>query len=208
MSESIIYNYKVYCITEGKFKHTTKTTLDLVCPNVSEHTINMDSLHIIKYINIADINSDNTEIIIMDQKTIGTNAGTFTQDKWQLRDINYINHNNNNFITLNNNNTFWLQPGGYHINISVPATNVNNHRIRLYNKSLEIPIKYGSTEKSNKTYGSTTNSIINDKIISNGSCLYQIEHYCTFSKLNYGLGIASGIPGDNEIYTIIKVNTL
>jgi hypothetical protein len=208
MSESIIYNYKVYCITEGKFKHTTKTTLDLVCPNVSEHLINMNSLHITKYINIGDINSDNTEIIIMDQKTVGTNAGTFIQDTWQLRDINYINHNNNNFITLNNNNTFWLQPGGYHIDISAPATNVNNHRIRLYNKSLELPIKYGSSERSNKNNGSTTKSSINDKIISNGTCLYQVEHYCTLTKSNYGFGISSGIPGNNEKYTIIKINTL
>ena len=70
--------------------------------------------------------------IIGDQKSAGTEGGTFTSGAWQTRDLNTEISDPDGIISISSNQ-FTLAAGTYLVNASAPAHKVNGHQIRLYN---------------------------------------------------------------------------
>ena len=68
--------------------------------------------------------------LLVDEKSNGTNGGTFTAGL-QIRDINTKISDADNIVTLNNN-IMTLGAGTYVVQASAPAFKVNEHQIVLY----------------------------------------------------------------------------
>ena len=138
---------------------------------------------------------------IWEQESTGTNGGTFTSGAWQTRILNSIT-NINNTVALSNNQ-FTLSPGIYTIAATAPAYKVDNHQIRLQNITNSVTTLMGTSAFSPNSGGSMTSSYINGQFAVSIPMVFEIQHMCTTTEANDGLGIASGFG--NEIYTIVKI---
>ena len=142
--------------------------------------------------NIIPHPSNNIQVAkIYDEKTSGTNGGTFAAGSWQIRDLNTITQSSS-FITLSSNE-FTLSSGSYIMEFEVPAWEVNSHQSRLYNVSDSTIETYGTN-----AYGGSPSKIYH-YITINTTKTYRIEHRCGLSNATNGFGIA-GSWGP-EIYT-------
>lgn len=75
----------------------------------------------------ASLGTGTTKVAqLWDEKTSGTNGGTFTQDAWQDRTLNTEN-DPQGFVTLESGNvSFSLQSGTYRITWGAPAQSVES----------------------------------------------------------------------------------
>ena len=142
-------------------------------------------------------------VFISDQKSIGTNGGTFTAGAWQTRDLTVISAITSN-ISLRSNQII-LQPGTYTIQINAPAYKVGLHQVRLQNITTGSTIAYGSSAIANSS-GSTTYSVIETNISIGTATTLAIQHQCTTTEANDGYGIAGGFG--NEVYTTVKITNI
>lgn len=142
-------------------------------------------------------------IQIQDEKASGTAGGTFTSGAWRTRILNTINHDDTSHATVSNNQ-ITLPAGVYEVDVSVPAAFVNHHKARLQNVSNNETALLGTSERSDIYQGVTTitKSIIRGKIVVISSDVFEVQHYCETTYTNNGFGLAAGISGVNEIYTI------
>jgi hypothetical protein len=146
---------------------------------------------------------------LVDEKTSGTNGGTFTNGAWQHRDLQteYYDTIGVSFGT----NTFILPVGTFYIDWTCPAAVVNQHRSRLYNITSAAVVKYGTSAYSNPVHDW---SGYNDAEISTTSCgsalvtlvataTLKVEHRCVTTVSTFGMGKASSLA--EEIYTTVKI---
>jgi uncharacterized delta-60 repeat protein len=139
---------------------------------------------------------------IYEQQTVGTNGGTFTAGVWQTRTLNTIDDGLG--VTLANNQ-FTLQPGTYSVQVSAPGYQVGGHQIRLQNISTGTTALTGTSAFSSNAGGSQTNSVIIGKIPVGQTSVFEVQHMCTLTQNNDGLGIASGF-GQYEVYTAVRID--
>ncbi len=137
---------------------------------------------------------------ITDEKTIGTNGGTFTSGAWQTRTLNTLVDNNNILLGITNN-TFILAPGLYQVQIQCPAVDVKAHQCRLYNVSDNIVESIGTNAYNASSQGYTF--LFTFIECSGNSKVYRVEHRCEKTRTNYGLGQSNG--WGTEIYTQVLI---
>ena len=141
--------------------------------------------------------------VLMDQKNEGTDAGTFTNNQWQVRDLNTEYHDPDGIVTLSNN-IFVLTAGYYFIRFSAPAYRVSVHKTSLFRESgTQTVLAQGSSERttsntavSNRSEGSWRGQI-------SGTVNLQIRHYASSTRSTDGLGKAVG--AGVELYTIVHI---
>ncbi len=146
--------------------------------------------------------SNDQYFIICDRKPAGTNGGTFANDVWATRDLNYVD-GSAEYVTLSSNQ-FILQPGRYVVTARVPACNVGGHQSRLVNATDSI-YTYGTNADSSKDL--MTTSSINAFLTLSTATTFAVEHQCTKTALNIGYGRATGFDAD-EIYTFISIQRI
>jgi hypothetical protein len=138
---------------------------------------------------------------LFDKKETGTNGGTFNSCIWQTRNLNFIN-DNLSFFTCIINNQIILNPGSYIFTAKVPATGVKHHLARLYNISNSTIEKIGTVSYS---YSETTYCIIETYIQITSETIYEIQHYCETTQINWGFGKSVGIDGVKETFTLVTI---
>jgi hypothetical protein len=145
---------------------------------------------------------------IADIKSPGTNGGVFKKAGWRTRDLTYMVGLGTEVVLSNNQVT--LESGNYFIFGEGPANNVNMHSVRLHNITDDKTVIEGTSVYAKNTQ--TISKLNRVLIIKDGPKTYELQHYCTNTEAgNNGFGVATGIPGKNEIYsvlTFILINTL
>ncbi len=141
--------------------------------------------------------------ILQDQKANGSNGGGSSVG-WQTRTLNTTVLDQIG-VSLGSNQ-FTLPAGTYYVQISTPATQVNNHRCRLYNVTTSSTVLLGTSEiAQNGTPGNMTNrSFIDAYFTAAASGTYRVDHYCATAFANNGLG-SNASSGDVEIFTTVKI---
>lgn len=146
---------------------------------------------------------------ISDQKSSGTNGGTFTSGAWQVRDLNTLSTvNSPSWITANGTNNFTLATGVYDIEASAPAYQVNNHKIKLINTTDVVDVLFGTTEESVPTGNVQTRTFLQGAFVVSGSKSFQIQHQCLTTASGSGFGDAASFSGIVEIYTQVKITKI
>ena len=155
----------------------------------------------------ADLDNVITGILhVQDQKTAGTNGGTFTSGAWQTRDLNTVLTNTITGASLATNQVT-LPSGTYKITASSPAYSIAGHMIRLYNitdSALELE---GSSEYA--AVGSVGNrSLLSGIFTITGTKVFEIQHQCQTSGGGNSLGVQTVFTTDHETYTDVFIEKI
>lgn len=145
---------------------------------------------------------DNTFALIKDIKSVGTNGGSSVANTWTTRDLNTL-EGNQNFVTLASNQFTLNETGSYQIRVEAPASNVQNHQIRLYDTVSSSVIATGTSAYSqNKT---VTYSTIDTVIVKGATqMVLEVQHITEKTNSRDGFGIASAF-NTSELYTVVSI---
>ena len=139
--------------------------------------------------------------IICDEKTSGTNGGTFTSGDWRTRDLNTEIADADGIVSISSNQ-FTLQAGTYLIKAISPAYRVYDHMTKLYQTSgTPADIAFGSAG-----YGDAASlnfSFLNARVTISTATTYEIRHRCHSTKTNNGFGEGAGFGV--EKYCIVEI---
>jgi hypothetical protein len=140
-----------------------------------------------------------TVMQVRDEKTSGTNGGTFTSGAWQTRDLNTTKLNTISGASLASN-TVTLPAGTYVLHASCPAYSVGVNQTRLYNVTDSAVIAYGP----GGYFGNATDKPMLSSQLRAAFTLaaqkdVRIEHQCQVTKATDGFGVANGLG--TEVYT-------
>jgi len=136
--------------------------------------------------------------IVADQKANGTTGGASVSGAWTTRTLNTEVKDPLNRVTLSSN-TF-VSTVNAEVEWSAPGYQVNAHMTRLYNVTDGVVVAYGTTERSQATYGIMTRSFGRADIVAGKT--YRIDHFCATAEA-HGFGYASYASGATESYTIV-----
>lgn len=145
-----------------------------------------------------------TQLLHMqDQQTAGTNGGTFTSGAWRTRTLN-TEVTDELTVTLTSNQ-FALADGTYWIEAEVPASDVANHRARLYNATDAATAVLGSSARANTQADNAPSFIRGRFTVSGGPKTFEIQDICGTTKATTGFGVASNLDSQTEIYTDVRI---
>jgi hypothetical protein len=142
--------------------------------------------------------------IICDKKAYNASGGTFTQDAWRTRDLNYEQDADSIVAILSNR--FTLGAGTYTIEWTAPAYKCNQHQSRLYNYSDTAVVEYGTPHHDWVTDATSNTSIGKAVTTIGGDKSFEIQHYCDTTVATYGFGRASSFTGSSSIYTLVHIH--
>lgn len=144
---------------------------------------------------------------VRDQKTAGTNGGTFTSGSWQTRTINTSVTNEITGASISSNQIV-LPEGAYYIEATASGQQVGLHKAKLRNVSDSTDILIGTTEYAGVPSGDSddpsTRSIIRGRFTLNAQKNLEIQHRCASTVNNTGFGEASNF-GVVEVYTEVLI---
>ena len=138
--------------------------------------------------------------IFCDQKTLGTDGGTFTSGAWRVRDLNTtIANTDATNITLGTNE-FTLQAGNYYIQWQAVAgaPNMSAHQSGLHDASSFVQMG-----KSMRNWTATGDSCGFARVTPASATTYTIQHQCQTTTATTGFGWAADFAV--EIYTVVEI---
>lgn len=143
-----------------------------------------------------------TYSIFRDEKTSGTNGGSFTTGAWRTRDINatQINQITGSSIA---SNQITLPAGTFYIYATAPALLVYQHQSRFYNITDSAT---AITGQSTYCDADLNHSVLSGVIVLTASKVFELQHRCAITRNINGFGEQNGFG--TEVYaqvTIAKV---
>jgi len=144
---------------------------------------------------------DLTEIdhaTIQDQRPLGEDGGTSFDKKWNVRTVNTIVHGDN-IVSLVGDD-FKLIPGEYLIEITAPVEEADEHKLRLFNETQGFTVIEGPNFRTEKVGFARCCGTV----VSNGTDLFEIQHYTKKGEDRHGLGKAMKV-GSFEVYTEVSI---
>lgn len=140
--------------------------------------------------------------LIEDQKTSGTNGGTFTSGADQTRDLNTEVYDPDGIVSIASNQ-FTLGAGTYLIEWSAPAYKCGLHQSMLYDVTGTATLARGESTLSS-TGDNTQNASRGACVVTpSGSNTYQIRHRCATTQASTGFGNPASFG--TEVYTRVKI---
>lgn len=142
-------------------------------------------------------------VLVRDEKTSGTNGGTFTAGAWRTRDINTEVSDDGNVCSIASNQ-ITLAAGTYVVEASAGGKQCSAHRARLQNITASVTLAIGTNEGNGTGEFTLTRSIIQGKFTLAVTSVLEIQHWGTSTKTTDGFGGAMGIAGATEIYAVAQ----
>lgn len=138
------------------------------------------------------------DAVIYDEKTTGTDGGTFTQDAWQTRTLNteydpgsLVALSSNVFTPTKNGFVFWM----------APARRCGLHKSRLYNVT-DTSVSNVSLVGYADTGTATSDSISFGWSLVTAAKQYRLEHYCATTRDTNGFGANAGFSEVERYATV------
>lgn len=145
----------------------------------------------------------NDYILLVDEKTLGTDGGTFTFNVWQKRDLNLEVNDAGNHASLIGANQFTLTAGTYRAHIRVPQYSVGLAYARLRNITDGITQLRSGNVYANDAAVDMYASVIIGQFVIAGTKTFEIQHRCAITKATNGYGRAVNIDL-TEWYTVAE----
>ena len=150
----------------------------------------------------------NTKIAVYwDQKTNGTNGGTFTHSTDTTRDL--TNSTDPSSIGALSSNAITLQAGTYLVEASAPGHDCDKHVIWIYNTTNTTTLIDGEATYSDNSSGEPVRASLSGMFTLAGEAAIELRHRCSATKASSGLGLAAGSIGSDtshpEIYAMVKI---
>ena len=142
--------------------------------------------------------------VFEDQKTSGTDGGTFTNGAWRTRDLNTTVFNTDTTNIVLGTNQFTLKaPGSYLVKWKATALEVDEHISVLYDVTGTADIEFGSSQDTQPTITITNASYGATRVTPSGSNVYEIRHRCNSTEASHGFGDDASL-GVNS-YCLVKI---
>lgn len=141
-------------------------------------------------------------IHIRDEKTLGTEGGTFTAGAWQTRDLTTEVSDAGGYASLASNQ-ITLAAGTYWARILLPAYTVTFHQGRLQNVSDGTTLLLGMSSTANTASAHTVCSEVIGLFTLAAEKTLEVQHRCSTTKTTNGFGKAASL--DTEVYTIVEL---
>jgi hypothetical protein len=144
-------------------------------------------------------------VLVEDQKSSGTAAGTFTSGAWRTRTLNTLVADTGSIASLASNRVT-LPQGTYRCYISAPAAQVDNHQLRLQNITAGTTLLTGTSEYSGDIAGNAqTRSIIAGRFTLGASSALEVQHQCKTTSTHAGTGaMGAAASFGTEIYAVFE----
>lgn len=141
---------------------------------------------------------------VRDEKASGTDGGTFNSGAWRTRTLNTVKTNEISGASLGSNQ-ITLPAGTFYIEAWAPAHMVDRHKAKLYNATDAANIIFGSSEytASGASYAVTSSRVCGRFTLS-ASKVLELQHQCSTTKLNDGLGVKAS-TGGVEVYAEVMI---
>ncbi len=137
-------------------------------------------------------------ILVLDEKDDGIGSGTFTEDQWQKR-VCIEDTDTHNLCSVTDS-VITLQPGTYDCYISANTYDCRRHRLRLQNTSDGVTVATGACNYSTDSYNGGGQGVCQGRFTITSVKNFEVQHYCTFTKVSSGCGLSMTGTGDPEIY--------
>ena len=138
---------------------------------------------------------------VVDQKTTGTNGGTFTAGAWQVRDLNEVQIAHPDVSVASNVVTF--ASGIWLVNATGPAFGITSHRNRIATTGGTV-LRYSASISAQSDQPDNQDAPVYDAIVdaSAGAVSINLSSYSSGnSRTGDGFGQATNTPGVPEIYS-------
>lgn len=157
----------------------------------------------------GEIPTQSRTVQVRDEKSNGTDGGTFTSGSDQTRDLNTVNDPNDWGFASVASNQVTLTPGVYALRWSAPAYQVNGHKSHLYDitNSSAVSGGEGTSENCDNTGQVQTSSLGSVVVSISIPTTYEVRHRCDTTRSTDGFGINSGY-GIVEVYTTLEITKL
>ncbi len=143
------------------------------------------------------IRSQQAYLVVRDEKTQGTDGGTFTSGAWQTRELNTEATDIGDIGSLASNQ-ITLEKGTYVCTITCPASQVGRHQARLQNITDSETTLLGMSAK--EAAGEVSVSVIQGIFTILSAKTFEVQHRCETTRATDGFGIAGNFA--TEIYTV------
>lgn len=145
--------------------------------------------------------------VVVDQKTAGTDGGTFTTGAWRTRTLNTEVCDNGSILDVTANQII-LDAGTYRVEASAPGQQCGSHQVRWYDATNSNTIAYGTTESSPSGSAYQTRShVAVEFIVASDDTAFELQHQCSTTKSGSGLGLNCNFGGA-EVYAQVKIYKL
>lgn len=152
--------------------------------------------------NITAVNQSNIAVI-RDVKASGNDGGDFTAGSWIARDLNDL-RGDSSFIKIDGDSIFTLDSGIYEITATAPARRVDEHQIRLYNKTTSTIAAVGTAmQAASASPPSTLITVVNVTLAQEE---FVIQHRCETTRNTDGFG--SGVSWGSNVFTQVRIQKL
>lgn len=137
---------------------------------------------------------------VYDEKSAGTNGGTFTNGAWRTRDLNQ-SEGGEGWLSLGTNE-FTLQPGSYFVKISAPCYLVANNVARLRDSSDTTTYIQGQSSRSN--VDADVNALVVGRVSITSPETFIVQHQGTLTQATNGFGNGNSLGG-TSIFTTVEI---
>jgi hypothetical protein len=144
------------------------------------------------------------DVIIEEQFTSGTNAGTFTAGSFVTRALNTFVRNVGTVASVSGGQVT-LPAGTWAFKWSAPAFDVGNHQTILFNVTSSITQGVGTSEDASGTTN-TTSSVGSSVAAVAGSTVFALQHQCGTTRATNGFGVGAGFT--TEVFSRLEITQL
>lgn len=141
--------------------------------------------------------------ILEDQKSDGTNGGTFSSGAWRTRDLNTEVSDAAGIVSLSGNQ-FTLGAGTYLILCEAPGYYVNRHKAAIYNVTDSSYVAYGQSCYCAGVPAASTTATVSTALTIGGTKAFELRHRCETTNATTGFGVASSF-GVIEVYSRVII---
>jgi hypothetical protein len=156
-----------------------------------------------KWVSISQPASARPFLHIQDQKTSGTDGGTFTSGAWQTRVLNTVVTNGITGSSLLSNQ-ITLPAGTYYIEAKAVCLDVNIVKAKIYNATDTSDILIGLSQLANSTANAAQVSQVGGEFTLAAEKVIELQHRCASTRSSDGFGTACGF-GVVEVYSDVKI---
>ena len=140
---------------------------------------------------------------VRDEKTSGTQGGTFTSGSFVTRTLNTSVTNEISGASLSSNQ-ITLPSGTYFVIADAPAYSCDTHRLKLRNITDSSDTLLGNLQRIADAVDGLTTAMLSGRFTISAQKTFELQHRCNTTENTYGLGIASGYSL-TEIYANIMI---
>jgi len=141
---------------------------------------------------------------VKDVKPSGTNGGNFASGAWKERDLTELS--GDIFGSLSGG-IVTVPAGTYEVEASAPASDVDSHKIKLYDLTAAADLIIGNNAQNPSGHSGQTHSSLFGTITLTVTTELRLRHRCTTTQLSNGFGIQTGY-GVDEIYAQMKITKI